>query len=151
MMESPDFVAAFDFINTELPQKAQDPLFRHQWAQRSARTDEVKPLLAKIRTVMNYYEGMGVLVKSGLADPELTLDMWSAIIIGVWDSLSQFTAIGRRKQRDLCENFEYIVVLAQDWMTAHPKGTYPAGVRRIDLKDEWLEADKQYAASLAPA
>ena len=41
--------------------------------------------------------------------------------------------------------------LAQDWIAAHPKGTYPAGVRRIDLKDEWLEADKQYAASLAPA
>jgi hypothetical protein len=36
-------------------------------------------------------------------------------------------------------------------MAAHPKGTYPAGVRRIGLKDEWLEADKQYAASLVPA
>jgi hypothetical protein len=36
-------------------------------------------------------------------------------------------------------------------MAAHPKGTYPAGVRRIELKDEWLEADKQYASSLAPA
>jgi hypothetical protein len=36
-------------------------------------------------------------------------------------------------------------------MAAHPKGTYPAGVRRIRLKDAWLEADKQDAASLAPA
>jgi hypothetical protein len=36
-------------------------------------------------------------------------------------------------------------------MAAHSKGTYPAGVRRIDLKDEWLDADRQYAASLVPA
>jgi hypothetical protein len=41
--------------------------------------------------------------------------------------------------------------LAEDWKAAHPKGTYPTGVRRIQLKDEWLEADRQYAASLAPA
>ncbi|MFZ0031121.1 MAG: hypothetical protein WAK84_04530 [Candidatus Cybelea sp.] len=41
-------------------------------------------------------------------------------------------------------------MLAQDWIAARPKGTYPAGVRRIDLKDEWLEADRLYAASLAP-
>jgi hypothetical protein len=31
------------------------------------------------------------------------------------------------------------------------QGTYPAGVRRIEVKDEWLDADKQYAASLALA
>jgi hypothetical protein len=42
-------------------------------------------------------------------------------------------------------------VLAQDWMAAHPKDTYRAGARRIGLKDGWLDADKQYAASLAPA
>jgi hypothetical protein len=41
--------------------------------------------------------------------------------------------------------------LSQGWETAHPNGPYPTGVRRIDLKYPWLEADKQYAASLAPA
>jgi hypothetical protein len=44
-----------------------------------------------------------------------------------------------------------MAVLSKDWSAAHPKGAYPAGVRRIGLKDEWLEADKQYAALLAPA
>jgi hypothetical protein len=47
------------------------------------------------------------------------------------------------------ENFEYFVVLAQDWRAAHPDGTYPPGVRRIALADELREADAQYAASLA--
>jgi hypothetical protein len=36
--------------------------------------------------------------------------------------------------------------LAEDWKAAHPKGAYPGGVRRIGLKGEWLDADKQYAA-----
>jgi len=39
--------------------------------------------------------------------------------------------------------------LAQDWLAAHPRGAYPAGVRRITEKDEWLEADAQYATSRA--
>lgn len=34
---------------------------------------------------------------------------------------------------------------------ASPPRTYSAGVRRIDLKHEWLEADRHYAASLATA
>jgi hypothetical protein len=50
----------------------------------------------------------------------------------------------------LWENFEYLTVLAQDWMAAHPKGTYPGGVRRITVMDEWLDADREYVASLAP-
>lgn len=49
------------------------------------------------------------------------------------------------------ENFEYLTVLSQDWDAAHPNGSYPSGVRRIDLKDDWLEADTHYAASLATA
>ena len=151
MMEAPEFVAAFEFISTELSSKLQDSSFRHQWNDRSARTDEGKRPIGKIRTIMNYYEGMGVLVKTGLVDRELALDMWSEVIIGAWDNLAPFTVMGRRRQRDLCENFEYLTVLAQDFLAAHPKGTYPSGVRRIDLKDEWLEADKQYAVSLAPA
>ncbi|MBV8148109.1 MAG: DUF4760 domain-containing protein [Candidatus Eremiobacteraeota bacterium] len=151
MMEAPEFVAAFEFISTELSSKLQDSSFRHQWNDRSARTDEGKRPIGKIRTIMNYYEGMGVLVKTGLVDRELALDMWSEVIIVAWDNLAPFTVMGRRRQRDLCENFEYLTVLAQDFLAAHPKGTYPSGVRRIDLKDEWLEADKQYAVSLAPA
>jgi hypothetical protein len=93
-----------------------------------------------------------VLVGTGLVDGELVFHMWSENAIGLWEILAPITGIGRRIAGDsIWENFEYLTVLAQDWLAAHPKGTYPAGVRRIELKDEWLEADKQYAASLAPA
>jgi hypothetical protein len=50
-------------------------------------------------------------------------------------------AAGVRRKYDAVRNFQ----------AAHANGTYPVGARRLELKDEWLEADKQYAASLAPA
>jgi hypothetical protein len=60
------------------------------------------------------------------------------------------TAILRRLAgADLWENFEHLTVLSRDWLVPHPKGSYPADTRRIELKDEWLEADQQYAAALA--
>ena len=69
------------------------------------------------------------------------------------ENLAPVAAMVRRSAGDalLWENFEYVAVLAQDWLAEHPKGAYPAGVRRFTLKDEFLEADKQYAASLATA
>jgi hypothetical protein len=53
-------------------------------------------------------------------------------VIGAWTRLSPIAAISRRRSDAVWENFEYLM-------------------RRIALDDEWLEADKQYAASLAPA
>jgi hypothetical protein len=151
-MESADFQAAELFVNTELRAKLQDPAFRHQYAERSARTAETLPLIRKITTVGNFYEGMGTFVKTGLVDSDLVFDMFSYQAAQTWERLAPIIAIGRRSIGDaLWENFEYLAVLSQDWLTAHPKGTYPVGVRRIEVKDEWLIADMQYAASLAPA
>jgi Domain of unknown function (DUF4760) len=149
--ETPEFAAAELYVSNDLRQKLRDPAFRYQLDNRSARTDETNAQILKIVTIANYYEGMGILAKSGLVDQELALDQWCENIVNDWERLAPFTAIGRRTVGPaLLENFEYLTVLAQDWKAAHPKGTYPAGVRRIGLKDEWLEADKQYAASLAP-
>jgi hypothetical protein len=151
-METADFVAAQHFVQGELSISLQDPAFRYQVEHRAARTDEGRQLMAKINAIGNFFEGMGVLVKTGLVDRELVLQMYTAQLAAYWERLAPVAAIRRREVGDaLWENFEYVTVLAQDWMAAHPKGTYPPGVRRIGLKDEWLEADKQYAASLAPA
>jgi Domain of unknown function (DUF4760) len=150
-METPEFQAAQHFVQGDLSKKLQDPAFRYQSDAPAARTDENRPLVAKIDAIGNFYEGMGVLVKTGLVDQELVLQMFSDQVIGAWTRLSPIAAISRRRVDAVWENFEYLTVLAQDWLNAHPKGTYPAGVRRIALDDEWLEADKQYAASLAPA
>jgi hypothetical protein len=150
--ETPDFEAASHFVLTQLSAKLQDAAFRYQFGKPAARTDEMRPAIEKVNAIGNFYEGMGVLVRTGLVDRELIFQMWADTLSAAWRSLAPLTAIARRRAGDaLWENFEYLTVLSEDWLTAHPKGTYPAGVRRIELKDEWLEADKQYAASLAPA
>ena len=152
LQETPQFREAQTFILTELPSALQNPAFRYQYANRSARTDEMKPQIGSIVTIGNYFESLGVLVKLGLIERELVLEMWSYIIMLNWELLEPLTAIGRREGDDaLWENFEYMTVLSQDWSNAHSKGAYPTGVRRIKVSDEWLEADKQYVASLAPA
>jgi hypothetical protein len=83
-------------------------------------------------------------------DKDIVFEMWAHIVTQNWDRLAPVAVILRRKVGDgPWENFEYLAVLAQDWKAAHPRGTYPVGVRRITVKDQWLEADEQYAASLA--
>jgi hypothetical protein len=150
--ETPEFLSAQHFIQSELSTRLKDPAFRYQIDAPSARTDETRPLIAKVNTIGNYYEGMGMLVKRGLVDKDIVLEMWCDVISGAWGWLAPVAAVARRTSGDqVWENFEYLTVLAQDWSAAHPKGTYPPGVRRIELKDDWLEADKQYVASVAPA
>ena len=150
--EKADFIDAEQFVKRELSTKVQDPAFRYQYTERSTTTEETRALFIKIGSVESFYEAMGMLVKTGLVEEGLVLDYFSSSIIESWEKIAPIVAIARRRAGDaLWENFEYLAVLSQDWVAAHPKGTYPAGVRRIELKDEWLEADKQYAASLAPA
>jgi hypothetical protein len=150
-MESADFQAAQHFVEGELSKRLQDPAFRYQTDAPAARTDETRPLHAKIDTFGNFFEGMGILVKTGLVDRDLVLEIWCGVVIRAWEGLAPITAIARRESDAVWENFEYLTVLAREWKAAHPKGTYPAGAQRIELNDEWLEADKQYVASLAPA
>jgi hypothetical protein len=150
--ETPDFRAAEHFVLTELPARLQDPVFRYQIALPTARTDETRPLFGMIVAIGNFYESMGVLLKTGLIDREPVFQIWADNVIGTWRSLGPVAAIVRRKIGNTAwENFEYLTVLSQDWKAAHSEGTYPRNVRRIDLNDDWLDADRQYAASLAPA
>ena len=150
--ETPGFQAAVHFVFTQLPAIAQDPAFRHQVAVPAARTDETGPLVGKVMQLANFYENMGILVKTGLVDRDLALEYWAGTVLSTWEGVAPLVPTMRRGQGDaVLENFEYLAVLAQDFDAAHPKGTYPANVRRIDFRDEFLEADKQYAATLAPA
>jgi hypothetical protein len=150
--ETPHFHAAVQSVLTELPEKLRDPAFRHQVAEPRTRTDEGRSFIGKVTMLGNYYESMGLLVKTGLVDANLVLEIWCSQAVANWVRLAPVTAILRRTEGDgVWENFEYLATLAQDWIAAHPNGAYPAGRRRIPLKDEWLEADKHYAASLASA
>ncbi len=148
--ESRELRDAQHFVFTELAEKMKDPAFRYQVQHRAARTNENQASIAKIVTVGNFWESMGTLVKTGLLDKNLVFEAWSGHVADDWEKLASVTALWRRTRGTaLMENFKYLTVLSKDWVAAHPNGTYPARVRRIDLKDDWLKADTQYEASLA--
>jgi len=150
--ESEELRAARQFVFTELGEKMKDLDFRYQVWNRAARTSESQAFITKISTVGNFWEGVGTLVKAGLLDAELVFEVWSGHLIDDWEKLAPVTALSRRGVGSvIMENFEYLTVLAQDWDASHPNGTYPQRMRRINLKDDWLEADTKYAASLAMA
>jgi hypothetical protein len=152
---SSEMMPALRFVRFDLSEKLKDPAFRYQMVNPRTLTEENMMARIYISRVANYYDGMGALVKSGLADKDLVLDNSFATLgaITMWNQLNPVIALLRQAldDRSYYENFEYLIALAQDWKAAHPNGNYPAGVRRLDLNYPWLEADKQYAASLAPA
>jgi Domain of unknown function (DUF4760) len=119
-----------------LSEKLKDPDFRYQLAHTNAMKTETVASWAEIRRVGNFYETMGMLVKNGLADKNLVLDMYSHITAGYWEKLAPYVAIRRRAtgRKAIWENFEYLTVLSQDWLAVHANGAYPAGVRQIDLQ-----------------
>jgi hypothetical protein len=150
--QTPQFDAADHFVRAELAGKLQDPEFRYQTVNRAERTDENITLIRQVSTVGNHWENVGLLVRTGLVDRDLAMKLYSASATSTWDSFAPLTAITRQGFGDATwENFECLVVFCQDWQAAHPKGAYPAGVRRIALKNEWLDADARYAASRGPA
>jgi hypothetical protein len=151
--DNPETRSAERFVLHGLSEKLKDPSFRYQLANTEAMTAEMQSSLSDIRRVGNFFENIGALVKNGLADKEMVLDIFSNQVLNNWEQLTPAIAIVRQSRQNnaIWENFEYLAVLSQDWRTAHPHGNYPAGVRHIDLKYPWAEADKQFAASLAPA
>jgi hypothetical protein len=152
-MENREMQVAVQFVRHGLGEKLRDPAFRYQIANRAAMTPENQTLWGEILLVGNFHENMGALVKSGLADKNLVLDIFSTQVLRNWERFAHVVAIVRQATGDnaVWEHFEYLAILSQDWEAAHPNGTYPADMRRYELNYPYSEADKQYAASLAPA
>lgn len=149
---TPEFAAAQTFVLTELASKWQEPDFRYQVVNRGSRTPENQGLIAKTLRVGNTFENLGAFVRRGLIDREMALGMFDGVARGAWEKLAPVNVTLRRTQGDTTwEDFEYFVVLAQDWAVAHPHGMYPRDVRRIEINDALLEADAHYAATRGAA
>jgi len=150
--ETPLLVASEQFVKTELANKMKDPEFRYQIANVAARTPDNQVFIQRVGGICNHYEMVGLLVKRGLVDRDIALDLWCDLAVSIWNKIAPYVVISRESLGPaVSENFEYFIVLCHDWLGAHPAGAYPAGVRRVNLKNEWLEADRQYAASRASA
>jgi hypothetical protein len=152
VFQSNEFTEANDLVARQVRDLMKNPAFRYQYVNRTKRTEELRDAIHSVVLVGNYFEDLGALLLAGLIDCELTCTIYAANISNAWDHLQSVTAMARRDSGDaLWENFEYAAMISKKWLEAHPKGVYPHGAPRLPLVDEWLEADKQYAASLALA
>ena len=85
-------------------------------------------MISNAEAVGDSYENIGVMAKTGLVDRKLLLDIHSLVILDAWNALIDVTAILRAHYGSvLWENFEYLVVLAQDYDATHRGGDYPPG------------------------
>jgi hypothetical protein len=135
--ENAHFQEARSYVRTQIRGHLNDESFRYQLHNPAERTAENRAAVTKMGTVANVYEGMGALVKAGMIEPRLVFELWGSAVAADWEMLAPYTAMMRsRKGQQIFEHFEYLTVLAQDWLAAHPNGTYPRRMRRIEIKDE---------------
>jgi len=135
-IESAAFQAAESFVLRELPDRLNDP---------AVRTALVMPFFPAeyqpVRTIANFFETFGALVKNGIIDPRIACDLWGNVTIRVWDALAPVTANRRTLPgwSAVWENFEYLTVLSKRFYAEHPNGAYPKGMERLPLPELWPE------------
>ena len=85
------------------------------------------------RLVARMYENLGVLVKRGIIDASLILDVYSFTVTSAWSDLEGLVALMRAGtgEEKLLENFEYLASISQDHLAAHPD-EYPRRVKRLN-------------------
>lgn len=100
--------------------------------------EEFVQLRSAVNLIGNMQEELGILVKAGIVDKHLFLDRYCWVISQTWKRLESFVAFVREvaENGSIWENFEYLAVLSQDWMSEHPSA-YPKGVRRMQLHNPW--------------
>lgn len=130
-LESSQMVAARRFVQEGLPTIVKHPGFKAR-VERSVLDDELQAVVL----VSNFYEHMGAFVKYGIIDRQIACDLWNGVVLRDWDALLPFTTLRRRWENTqaFSENFEYLVVICQDWLKRHPDGAYPKTLRRLP---EW--------------
>jgi len=144
--ETKHFRDAQFFVVNDLALALEDPEFRYKLLHRGSRTPDVQLSIDKMHVVGNFYETMGLFLKTGLIDRDILLEIWCSNAVRDWQLLAPAAAIWRRAMGGgVWENFEYLAVMSQDWLSAHPDGMYPKNVRRYELVDTWRDADAQYA------
>jgi|SRR5215469_4174720 len=150
------FADAANLLRAKLNAAMEDPVYREYEAAMSAGgpAPQVGPDYVELRRagiiVGNAFEELGILVKRGVIDRDMFLDRYCWLIYNNWKRMEQVTALGRARLGTALpwENFEYIAVLSEDWMAKNEKiGTYPRGVRRMDLKLRWPLPEAPSAAS----
>ncbi len=138
------FEQARSSVNTRTAEAMNDPEFRAFVIARARReplpviSAEQRAILDAINLTGNLFEEIGNLVKNGIVDETLILDIYCTQVVGTWRRLEPYIALSRDAANDpgLWDNFEYLTMRARAFLDAHPT-TYPKGMPRIPLKNPW--------------
>ena len=138
---------AVELVRRDLARSLEDRIFRdyHVAVARRAAPANADPahveLWSAARLIGNTYERLGALIKNGIVDRRIFLDLYSANVSRDWDAMEGYTALLRDATHNdgYYENFEYLTVLSQDFLERNPSA-YPKGVRRLKPRDLWATA-----------
>ena len=141
------FRDATQLIGQKLGAAMGDSAFRdfNSAVDRGEYPPTISPDYIELRTaalmIGNAFEELGILLKRGIVDKEMFLDRYCNLVLRNWKRMELSTALAREASglNALWENFEYLAVLSEDWMTEHPS-SYPRGVRRMQLTNPWAIA-----------
>jgi hypothetical protein len=138
-IESPSFQKTILFVR-ELPQRLTDPEVRHALAQ-----SQFPAEYQRLRTLANFFEHVGTLVKNRIINRHIAADLWGGVIVGNWNALSPIITNRRiiSDQPALWENFEYLAVVCDDFRKLHPNGAFPKGTRRMAPAQRWPEVPER--------
>lgn len=139
-LESPEFREAQRFVSFELPKRLRDP----EECRKAAQLPFAGEYEA-IGTVANFFESMGLFVKTGIIDQRIACDFWSYVVLRNWEALLPMTSYVRDKigQPALWENFEYMAALSKRYQLQHPS-SYPGGMDRMPADTSIIERAKEW-------
>jgi hypothetical protein len=135
-----DLQEAFRFVQQYLPQRMTDAAFRQELEARGF-IDNRQHLEIE---VLNWFEQMGTLLKHGVVDEVIFLDIFGRLTSVYWVMLEPTLAVIRRRRGEgQYQNFEFLAIRAREWLERHPHGSLPRGLERLGLSDPWLAADSK--------
>lgn len=139
-LESPEFRDAQRFVSYELPRRLQDPDECRKAAQIPF-TGEYEA----IGTVANFFESMGLFVKTGIIDKRIACDFWAYVVLRNWEALLPLTSYARQKidAPALWENFEYMAALCERYQRQHPT-SYPRGMEHMPADTSLIQRAKEW-------
>jgi hypothetical protein len=139
-LESPEFRDAQRFVSFELPKRLQSD----EECRKIAQLPFVGEYQA-IGTVANFFESMGLFVKTGIIDRRIACDFWSEVVLRNWRALSPVAAYVRHAigQQALWENFEYMAILSERYQREHPT-SYPNGLPHMPVDASLIERSKRW-------
>jgi uncharacterized protein DUF4760 len=142
-LESPEFRAAQRFVSYELPKRLKDPVEAHNAAQLPFAGE-----YEAIATVANFFESMGLFVKTGIIDKRIACDFWSYVVLRNWHALLPITTYVREQidQQALWENFEYMAALSAAYQRDHPTD-YPRGMAHMPADRSLIERAKSWESA----